>query len=82
MLKSSEHFTFKGEALSFVLVRVNHLFEGKQVVLDPVIPHKVDSTKSALTKQALDNIAASSRVAYSDSDRKYQFSCCMGASDT
>jgi hypothetical protein len=70
VIQALEDLPFKDEALAVPLVRVNHLFEGKQILLIAPIPDQVDRARSSSAKETLYDIAVSRRVSYGDSARE------------
>src|SRR5712692_8178090 len=75
VIESFEELPFKDEAFTVALVRVDQLFEGKQVLLDSPIADQVDRTGLPLTKQTFDGIAVSRGVSYDSSKFECQLFC-------
>jgi hypothetical protein len=59
MIRALENLAFKSEASALLLARVNHFLKSKEVAFDTLISHQIDSTKTALAEQALNNITVS-----------------------
>ena len=59
VIQSLEDLPFKDEALAVPLARVDHLFEGEQILLDAPIPDQVDRARSPCAQEALYDIALS-----------------------
>src|SRR6266705_7011174 len=75
MLQAPEHLPFKGEAFPVVFIRVDHFFERKALLANPLISHQVDRTGPALAEQGLDHVATSSGVLY---DVSTESASCIG----
>jgi hypothetical protein len=74
VVKPLEDLAFKDKALPILLVRTNHLFEGKHLILGASLADEIDSTRSALAKQTLDHIAVSQGISYGHSAGKLDLS--------
>ncbi len=59
MIHAFENLTFKSEASSFLLTCVNHFLKSKEVTFDTLISYQIDSAKTSLAEQVLDNITLS-----------------------
>jgi hypothetical protein len=70
MSKSFEDLSFKHEALKLLLVRINYLFEGKQMLLHTKVSNQVDNAGLSFAQETLYGIAASEGVSYGESVRK------------
>ena len=70
MSKSFEDLSFKHEALKLLLVRINYLFEGKQVLFVTKVSHQVYNARLSFAQETLYGIAASEGVSYGESARK------------
>jgi len=67
VIEPLEDIPFKDEAFAVSLVRVDHLFEGKQVVLDAPISNQVDDPDPTPTKETFYRIVVSSGASYGNS---------------
>ena len=50
MTKRCERHIFKGEAIAFLLIRVNHLCQDKKLLLVMLIPYEIDVTEAAFAQ--------------------------------
>jgi hypothetical protein len=75
MIEPLEDFAFKCEACTLFFVWINDLFEGIQIAFNTPIPYKIDSTKAALAKQVLYNVALLYNAPYWESRLHTLHSC-------
>src|SRR5947208_2095861 len=59
MIYAFENLAFKSEASAFLLTRINHFLESKEVPFNTLISYQVDSAKTTFAKQILDNVTLS-----------------------
>ena len=50
MIKPLEEFAFEGETRAFLLARVDHFFESKEVAPDALVVHEIDGAKSTFAE--------------------------------
>src|SRR2546427_5091242 len=59
MIHALENLTFKSEASAFLLACVNHFLKSEEVAFDTLVSYQIDSPKTTLAKQVLDDITIS-----------------------
>jgi len=75
VIESFEHLCFKYEAFAVSCIRINYLFESKQVLLDMTNTDQVNSAKSTFTKKTFYDIAFSIGMLDSSSKGSNVLSC-------